>query len=128
MRVAAMAALLALAATYLTPLVSVEWAAWRHDHGHITLSGTVAPHSHPWEREASSGASGADGEQTDIVFTTSGDTVPGMTVLWFMVPLLLAIVGVVTLASEVAVTRLASIHIAPALRPPKGFLSQPSIV
>ena len=43
------AALFALACTFAVPVANAEWSAWRFDHGHVTLSGAILDHTHPWE-------------------------------------------------------------------------------
>lgn len=79
-----MVALLALAATYLTPLVNADWNAWRYDHGHASITNVVGEHSHPWEDDHAPGDGGDEaGDRTsDLVYTASSDSVPGLTAIW----------------------------------------------
>ena len=87
-RLLAVVALLALAATYLTPLVNADWNAWRYDHGHASL-GTVAVHAHPWQEDTHAlgdAATQDDAERPGVVFTGSDDSIPGMTAIWRLAP------------------------------------------
>lgn len=78
-RLFAVLALVALAATYLTPIIDADWNAWRYDHGHATLS-AVGEHSHPWE--SGSETADAEGDDAGFVYTASSDSVPGITAIW----------------------------------------------
>lgn len=78
-RLFAVLALVALAATYLTPIFNADWNAWRYDHGHASLA-TVGEHSHPWNHSGDS--TEAEGNEAGFVFTASDDSVPGITAIW----------------------------------------------
>ena len=78
-RLFAVIALFALAATYLTPLVNADWAAWRYDHGHLSLAPVAGQHTHPWDRSTAEGTT-AEGDSV-LVFTTSGESTPGITAI-----------------------------------------------
>jgi len=92
-RLLAIAALCALAATYLTPLINADWNAWRYDHGHASL-GPVGEHSHPWDdATAGLGASTEAGEAPDtLVYTASGDSTPGITAIWRVSPVEITVI------------------------------------
>lgn len=117
-RLLAVVALFALAATYLTPLVNVEWAGWRHDHGHLTVDGVVPPHTHPWDAHHDAEAAG-----DPVVFTASGDSVPGVTALWTVAPILLAFASMVLAGRIDRVVRPASRCVVTAHPPPRALLS-----
>jgi hypothetical protein len=78
-RILAIVALLALAATYLTPIVNVDWSAWRYDHGHLSLSPVSSHHTHPWDRSSTGGTT--TDSHPGLVFTASGDSTPGVTAI-----------------------------------------------
>lgn len=78
-RLFAVLALVALAATYLTPIIDADWNAWRYDHGHASLA-AVGEHSHPWSD--SGDAADVEGDEAGFVFTASEDSVPGITAIW----------------------------------------------
>lgn len=128
-------ALLSLASTFLVPIVNSEWAGWRPDHGHLTISGHVGPHVHPWEvskshrdghggavhGEASGDQATAHGLADSIVFTegwTGG--IPGIGALW--APSSLSVAGrTVEFASEVTRTLTPSGYVAnPPEQPPQA--------
>lgn len=87
-RLLAVVALVALAATYLTPLVNADWNAWRYDHGHASLT-AIHQHGHPWQDSAPALGDTADtgGEHPGLVFTGSDDSTPGMTAIWRLAPI-----------------------------------------
>jgi hypothetical protein len=125
-RLIAVVALIALAATYLTPVVNVEWAGWRHDHGHLTAGGVVPPHSHPWDAAAPRAPLAAPGTDTEghaMVFTASGDSVPGVTALWVIAPALLAFAAMLLAGCIALVIRPVSPYGPTAHPPPKALLS-----
>src|SRR5690606_5979462 len=87
-RLLAVIALLALAATYLTPLVNTNWNAWRYDHGHASLSGEIGEHSHPWSAGSTESAAEVTTDAGDpLVFTASEDSTPGITAIWRTAPI-----------------------------------------
>lgn len=80
-RLFAVLALVALAATYLTPIIDADWNAWRYDHGHASLT-PVGQHSHPWDHPGGQGAPDGSSEDAGFVFTASSDSVPGIAAIW----------------------------------------------
>jgi hypothetical protein len=85
-RLLAIAALCALAATYLTPLINADWNAWRYDHGHASLT-AVGAHSHPWAEEERGLATQPSEGEGSLVFTSTDDSTPGITAIWRTAPL-----------------------------------------
>lgn len=125
-RLWAIAALIALAVTYLTPLVNTEWAAWRYDHGHATASGVVMPHEHPWDAAPvfdGGDASGSDEQAGAIVSTASGDSMPGITVLWLATAAGIVIAMLACLVVLTIAVRPAAYAAVPAPPPPRRSLS-----
>ena len=129
-RMLAVLALASLAWVSLSPLVDVEWAAWSYNHGHVTVSGLVMPHAHPWE-DATRGLTAADadgagesGEPGDsIVFIANGDSVPGVTVLWAAPATAIAIAMLTCLVALAVLGRPVAHTLVPAPPPPRGALS-----
>ncbi len=125
-RILALTALLALAVTYLTPLVNVEWAAWRHDHGHLTTNGVVAPHEHPWDHDHAASTSGeATDEATEgeIVFTPNSESTPGMTALWAPASIAIVATLIASIVLLIAAVKPAGYALVPAPPPPRSSLS-----
>ena len=125
-RLWAIAALIALAAAYLTPIASPEWAAWSYDHGHATASGVVMPHTHPWDHAPVLGGTATTGSEDAagaIVFTANGDSMPGITALWTAPAAGIVIAMLTCLVVLAAVVRPATYASVPAAPPPRGTLS-----
>lgn len=120
-RVFAVAALFALAATYLTPIVNADWNAWRYDHGHASLAGFVGQHSHPWD--VKDDPSTASSDEGGFAYTAHGDSVPGVTAI--QVPSSgAAAISVLSVSVEAEpAQRLSSAASVPTSPPPKGDLS-----
>lgn len=122
-RLVAVIALLALAVTYLSPLVNVEWNAWRYDHGHLSLTSSTAEHTHPWDRDTDAVSGDAGTGDPGMVYTAHGDSVPGVTAIWAsalaraVVQLGPAVVYVIPVLAAAAVA------IVPASPPPREALS-----
>ncbi len=87
------AVLLALMAPVLSPLAGADLWGWLPGHGHATLGGVVAEHTHAWDAEAPSGLGASrDAAGGDLAFT-AGDllgapAIPVGTVALLVIPLL----------------------------------------
>ena len=130
-RLLAVVALLALAATYLTPLVNADWNAWRYDHGHASLTG-VHQHTHPWQVSAPALGDTADtgaGEHPGLVFTNSEESTPGMTAIWRLTPIDVSVSLLLVEVSDASTPTLSDNPSVPASPPPRSALShlQPSL-
>lgn len=88
-RIASALALLVLLGASLLPIANAEAAAWRFDHGHITLSGVIPEHDHPWDTSAHRGhvhdhgqdhsTDGDDESQAeDVVFSLDDQGTPSV--------------------------------------------------
>jgi hypothetical protein len=63
-RVAAAVALVALLHAAAIPILDSDRAAWRYDHGHLSLASGLIEHHHPWDE-----AYAQDEAERDLVFT-----------------------------------------------------------
>lgn len=124
-RLLAVVALLALAATYLTPLVNADWNAWRYDHGHASLTG-IHQHTHPWQDRATAlgdTADTGDGEHPGLVFTGSDESTPGITAIWRLAPVEVAVSLLLVEVADASTLAPTDNLIAPASPPPRSVLS-----
>lgn len=120
-----MAALLALAATYLTPLVNADWNAWCYEHGHVSLA-VVYQHTHPWQDEAPAlgdTADTSDGAHPGLVFTRSDDSTPGLTAIWRLAPVEVAVSFLVVAVADASSPAPSERLSAPTSPPPRFALS-----
>lgn len=128
-RILALLALVALAATYLTPLVNTEWSAWRFDHGHVSL-GLPHAHEHPWSVDAADGTTNdgsANGDAEAMVFTANGDSTPGLTAIWRPAPPAAPLAVLLLLVPSAPATLPEPVALVPDAPPPRGVLSHPTI-
>ncbi len=122
-RLLAVVALLALAATYLTPLVNADWNAWRYGHGHASLT-TVHEHTHPWDHNAPALGDSADhGEHAGLVFTGSDDSTPGMTAIWRVAPVEVSVALLLVEVADASTPAPSDNLSVPASPPPRSALS-----
>ncbi len=121
-RLFAVAGLVALAATYLMPIIDADWNAWRYDHGHASLSTAraVGQHTHPWESSSET----ADRADAGFLYTAAGDSVPGITAIW--TPSTAAFVTLLgeRLVELTAITPPHFVAAGPLSPPPEVFLSR----
>jgi len=68
-----LAVVLALLAPMLSPIGGADLWGWLPDHGHASLDGALAPHSHPWDVQAR----GAAPSDTSPLVFTAGDLMGG---------------------------------------------------
>lgn len=109
-------ALVALASTFVLPLSNPDFAGWRLDHGHMTLSPVVPHHSHAWEHSHSE----AEHSQDDRVVTTNGDlgSMPGIGHAWAPAPTISSPVAPIEFEALEAPRSPAPALAAPPLTPP----------
>jgi len=123
-RLLAIAALCALAATYLTPLVNADWNAWRYDHGHASLA-SIGEHSHPWGHPSAGLVSPIEEspEATPLVFTGSDDSTPGITAIWRTTPVDVTVILSIFASEERVPAPSVQELSPPAPPPPRSVLS-----